>query len=69
MSKHECAYCGERFEKPTDLMSHVVSKHDTGYKRRNERIVRRSSSCWSCAAEIPPTATHCACGALHPRFR
>lgn len=65
-----CAHCGAGFETISEHMSHVVKEHDTGFVPRNSgRRLLRASTCWSCAEEIPPTETHCACGALHPRLR
>lgn len=64
-----CAYCGEEFPSISEHASHIVAVHSTGFVPRSERRLRRSSACWSCASEIPATATHCGCGALHPRLR
>lgn len=46
-TKYECAYCGERFVKMLDHMSHVIERHDTGFRERKDRL-RRSVSCWQC---------------------
>lgn len=46
-TKYECAYCGERFVKMLDHMSHVIEKHDIGFREQKDRL-RRSVSCWHC---------------------
>jgi transcription elongation factor Elf1 len=51
-TKYECAYCGERFIKMHDHMSHVIEQHDTGYRERKDRL-QRPITCWGCAkAEV-----------------
>jgi hypothetical protein len=64
-----CAYCGERFATIAEHGTHIIAVHSKGFVPRSERRLRRSSLCWSCAAEIPATVTYCSCGALHPRLR
>jgi hypothetical protein len=46
-TKYECAYCGERFIKMHDHMSHVLEQHDKGYRERKDRL-QRPISCWGC---------------------
>lgn len=58
---HDCAYCGEIFATITEHMTHVVQTH-AGEKSR------RPWSCWSCAAEVPPTCSTCECGFTHPKL-
>lgn len=45
--KHVCGYCDARFATITDHMSHVVTKHDTGYRGYENRLLR-PVSCWRC---------------------
>lgn len=67
--RYTCAHCAAEFNTVTDHMSHVVAAHDAGFVASRTDRLRRPSTCWSCAAEIPASDTHCACGALHPRLR
>ena len=46
-TKYECAHCGERFIKMLDHMSHVIEVHDTGFRKREDRL-QRPISCWYC---------------------
>jgi len=69
-TKRICAHCAAEFDSITEHMTHVIKEHDTGFvPRTSTRRLLRPSHCWSCAAEIPQTETHCVCGALHPRLR
>jgi hypothetical protein len=51
-TKYECAYCGERFIKMLDHMSHVIEQHDKGFREKEDRLLR-PISCWGCGkAEV-----------------
>lgn len=70
-TKYACAYCGQRFVKMTDHMTHVVQSHDTGQKSRGERLTR-PISCWRCGTvDVYPSGDddwfRCACGWELPR--
>ena len=69
--KHECAYCGQRFEKMTHHMTHVLQEHDRGYRDRGERLAR-PISCWKCGTtDVVPSGDdnwyYCVCGWELPR--
>lgn len=69
--KYACAYCGERFAKMGDHMTHVLQSHKTGQRARGERLTR-SISCWRCGTvDLYPSGAdnwyYCECGWKLPR--
>jgi hypothetical protein len=61
--KHECRFCGERFQKGWQMSVHVDKSH------RGERRLR-TVSCWACAEQIDPNVTNaCSCGFVHPYIK
>jgi DNA-directed RNA polymerase subunit RPC12/RpoP len=45
--KYECGYCRERFATTLEHMNHVIEVHDTGFRKREDRLLR-PISCWHC---------------------
>jgi 5-methylcytosine-specific restriction endonuclease McrA len=70
-TKYSCSYCGDRFVKMYDHMSHVMKMHDKGFREREDRL-RRPISCWSCGTvDVYPSGEdnwfYCTCGWVLPR--
>lgn len=67
---HACAYCGLRFAKISDHMSHVLDVHHAGFRRHEDRL-KRPVSCWSCGTkDMMPRESDsryaCECGFVLP---
>lgn len=57
MAKHNCDWCDQTFDRLNDKMIHYTKLH------LGKVDIRRTISCWACAAQIHPDHTHCGqCG-------
>jgi predicted RNA-binding Zn-ribbon protein involved in translation (DUF1610 family) len=64
---HNCPSCGEAFASSQEVAAHWVTNHDRGLVPPGERM-KRATTCWSCASEIPAKQAACACGWQHKTF-
>lgn len=64
--KHECAVCGERFDRLNDKLIHYTLGHADYIGNDSPHRLLRTVSCWSCASQISPEILTCSCGWVHP---
>lgn len=66
MASYGCLYCPDTFATVTDHLVHVSTAHLDRIGIGRAAGSRRPFSCRSCAADLSPDATACACGWIVP---